>query len=88
MMTWKAQREVSGIRIAWWKGKAGGESWERSTPIFKVSIINEMSVVMVMIREGVELEEDLRKCYSTGSYKIFVTVCLCEDFRTPHCFLL
>lgn len=52
-----------------------------------LSIINETCVVMVTIREGVELEEDLRKYCSPGSYKIFVTVCHCEDFRTLPCFL-
>jgi len=72
----------------------GGKAKQEVSPgrglpasFLKVSIINEMSVVMVTIREGVELEEDLRKYWSTGSYKIFVTMCLCEDFRTSHCFL-
>lgn len=75
---------MSGIGITWWNGKAGGESWEVYPHL---SIINETCVVMVTIREGVELEEDLRKYCSTGSYKIFVTVCHCEDFRILPCFL-
>lgn len=41
----------------------------------QVSIINEMCVVMVM-GEQMELGEDLRKYYNTGSYKICVTVYL------------
>lgn len=41
----------------------------------QVSIINEVCVVMV-IGEQMELGEDLRKYCDTGSYKIFVTVCI------------
>lgn len=41
----------------------------------QVSIINEMCVVMV-IGEQMELGEDLRKYCNTGSYKIFVAMCI------------
>lgn len=41
----------------------------------QVSIINGMCVVMVM-EEQMELGQDLRKYCNTGSYKIYVTVCI------------
>lgn len=63
--------------MASWDAQAGGESWEGpNTGIFpQVSIINEICVVMVM-GEQVELGQGLRKYCNTGSYKIYVTVCI------------
>lgn len=41
----------------------------------QVSLINEMCIVMVM-GEHMELGQDLTKYGNTGSYKIYVTVCI------------